>query len=387
MTDGPTPQDVSTPPTPSRWRSVATRLVVVAAIVGVISMVVAAVRTTTTTSSAGSGCAIMSDSIGLYPGSNLTLLGVTIGHVTKVSPDNGSVRVDFDVDSGVRFPVDVAAVTTSDSIVTDRRLEIPTPYVGGATWDLARCIPLDRTRTPKSISASFEAFDKLAAQLTDVAGRGPAQQQAVGNALASVDDALKGSAEDFNKAVQGLARVIGDPALRDSQLRSLVVNGRQLTDFFVEHWSDVQSAVDNVGKFSIALGALTRELNPALERVTRVIPELTTVLQRYGPVLLKLLDLITPLVQQLPTDQIVALLKLLPPVMSALRAQAQDTRPGLAVAVRAPTVRVRAPVASSAPTCAALNRAMPGSCRTVPGAADRLDTKLLQLVLGSAGVR
>ena len=186
--------DTTATPHPSRGRTLATRLVVVAAIVAVISLIVAAVRTTDSSSS-GSGCAIMSDSIGLYPGSNLTLLGVTIGHVTKVAPDNGAVRVDFDVDGGVRFPANVSAVTTSDSIVTDRRLEIPTPYVGGPTWDTARCIPLDRTRTPKSLSQSFDAFDKLSSQLTDVAGRSPEQQQAVGNALADAGfDATKPTA-------------------------------------------------------------------------------------------------------------------------------------------------------------------------------------------------
>lgn len=379
--------DAAAQPAPSRWRTVAARTVIVAAIVAVIAMVVAAVRTTEDSSPSGSGCAIMSDSIGLYPGSNLTLLGVTIGHVTRVAPDNGAVRVDFDVDGGVRFPADVSAVTTSDSIVTDRRLEIPTPYTGGPTWDTARCIPLDRTRTPKSLSQAFDAFNRLSSQLTDVTGRTPGQQQAVGNALADVDDALKGSAEDFNRAVQGLSRALGDPALRDSQLRSLIVNGQQLAQFFVERWPDVQSAIDNVGRFSIALGELTRELNPALERVTRVVPQLATTIQRYGPILLKVLELITPLVELLPTDQIVALLKLLPPVMSAIRAQAQDTQPGLAVSVAAPTVRVRAPMSASAASCAVVNRLLAGSCRPVAGAPDRVDTKLLQLVLGSAGRR
>ncbi|GAA2052611.1 MlaD family protein [Williamsia deligens] len=371
----------------SRWRTVASRIVVVAAIIGVIAVVVAAVRTTEATSSR-SGCAIMSDSIGLYEGSNLTLLGTAIGHVTKVSPDNGAVRVDFDVDSDITFPADVSAVTTSDSIVTDRRLEIPTPYTGGPTWDTARCIPLERTHTPKSLSQSFDAFDKLSSQLTDVAGRAPGpQQQAVGTALADVDNALRGSAEDFNRAIRGLSQALGDPALRDEQLRSLISNGRQLADFFVQRWPDVQSAIDNVGKFSIALGELTRELNPALERVTRVVPQLADAVQRYGPVLLKVLELITPLVELLPTDQIVALLKLIPPVMSAIRAQAQDTRPGLAVSVALPTVRVRAPISSSTAGCAALNKLLAGSCRPVAGAPDRVDTKLVQLVLGSVGAR
>ncbi|GAA1898033.1 MlaD family protein [Williamsia serinedens] len=378
--------DTTAPPTSSRWRTVAARTVIVAAIVAVIAMVVAAVRTTDSSPS-GSGCAIMSDSIGLYPGSNLTLLGVTIGHVTRVGPDNGAVRVDFDVDGGVRLPATVSAVTTSDSIVTDRRLEIPTPYTGGPTWDTSRCIPLDRTRTPKSLSQAFDAFNRLSSQLTDVAGRTPGQQQAVGNALADVDDALRGSAEDFNRAVQGLSRALGDPALRDSQLRSLIVDGQQLAQFFVDRWPDVQSAIDNVGKFSIALGELTRELNPALERVTRVVPQLATTVQRYGPILLKVLELITPLVELLPTDQIVALLRLLPPVMSAIRAQAQDTQPGLAVSVAAPTVRVRAPMSASAASCAVVNRLLAGSCRPVAGAPDRVDTRLLELVLGSAGRR
>ncbi|KQR97544.1 hypothetical protein ASG12_16705 [Williamsia sp. Leaf354] len=373
-----------TPQAPSGLRRWATRSVIVVAIVAVIAGCVAAVRASDDASST-SGCAIMSDSIGLYPGSNLTLLGVTIGRVTGVAPSNGHVRVSFSMDSATKLPADVSAVTTSDSIVTDRRLEIPTSYVGGATWDTRNCIPLERTHTPKSLSEAFSAFDKLSAQLTDAGGRSPEQQQAVRTALASVDDSLKGTAEDFNRAVQGLGAALGDPQLRDTQLRSLITNGQQLADFFVQRWPDVRLAVDNVGKFATALGDLTRELNPALVRLTSVVPKLASNLQRFDPILFTLLGLITPLVELLPTDQIVALLKSLPPVMSALQAMAQDKQAGLAITIKPP--RVRVPVASAGVTCAALNRALAGSCRPSPGARESVDTDLVALVLGSGGIR
>ncbi|MBJ7288758.1 MlaD family protein [Williamsia sp.] len=374
----------STVPASSGWRRHATRAVIVAAIVAVIVATVAAVRAEDDSSNR-SGCAIMSDSIGLYEGSNLTLLGVTIGRVTGVTPANGHVRVNFSMNSDVKLPANVSAVTTSDSIVTDRRLEIPTSYVGGATWDTANCIPLERTRTPKSLSEAFSAFDKLSAQLTDVGGRSPGQQEAVRTALASVDDSLKGTAEDFNRAVRGLGAALGDPQLRDTQLRSLISNGQQLADFFVQRWPDVQLAVDNLGKFAQALGQLTRELNPALVRLTSVVPKLASNLQRFDPILFTLLGLITPLVELLPTDQIVALLKSLPPVMSGLAAMAQDKQAGLAIKVAPP--RVRVPAASAGATCAVLNRVLSGSCTPSPGAAGSVDTELVALILGSGGIR
>ncbi|MBT0566575.1 MlaD family protein [Williamsia sp. CHRR-6] len=361
-----------------RWWPAGSRLVV---LVAVLALVVAAAgyvwgrevhRTT--------GCAEMPDAIGLYPGSNLTLRGVKIGSVTSVRPAGGHVRVGFEMDSSVRLPADVSAVTTSDSIVTDRRLDFPISYVGGPRWDTARCIPLGRNRTPKSLSATFSAFDTFATQLTS--DRNPGGATVIGDTISTVDKGLAGTATDFNRAVKGLSAALGDPAQRDDQLMSLVRNGARLSGFFVENWGDVQSAIDQLGNFGTSLGDITRALNPSIVQITEVLPKLIDSIKRYRPYLTGLLDLVVPLAQSLPTDKVVGFVRMLPGITAAMNAIAADPRSGLSVQVVAP--RVRVPVAAPAAACVVINTLAPASCRVSPGS-PAVDTSLVALLLRSVG--
>ncbi|GAB26088.1 Mce family protein [Gordonia polyisoprenivorans NBRC 16320 = JCM 10675] len=191
-----------------------------------------------------SGCADMADAVGLYPGNDVTMRGVRIGSVTAVSPQAGHVVVRFTLDTPVDFPADVSAVTTSDSIVTDRHLEIPSGRTTGAAWDLRRCIPLARKHTPTSVSAAYAAFDKLASQVTAAASESGERRELVRDSMNRVDATLRGTGADFNAAIAGLAAALGDPGLRDQQLRSLLTNVGELTDFFVQRLPDLQPRTD-----------------------------------------------------------------------------------------------------------------------------------------------
>lgn len=330
------------------------------------------------------GCAEMADSIGLYPGNNVTLLGVKIGTISDIKPEKGHVRIDFDVNDGVEFPSDVSAVTTSESIVTDRRLEISESYTGGPRWDLSRCIPLDRTHTPKSISAAYASFDKLAHEITTASVQSPQQAKVVRTAMTTLDDSLTGSSGDFNSAVKGLAEALGDPALRDTQLRSLLTNAESLTDFFVERWPDIASGLDHLGEFAVTFDEWFSVLNPTVVDVTALTPSLLRLIRTYSPMVFGILDKVVPLTDDIPVDTIVGALQKLPPVSAGLkRLVAADSGP-LPVKVAPP--RFAVPATSNSRTCAAVNRALPRSCKPDP-AAGGIDLRLVELVLGSVAPR
>ena len=97
-----------------------------------------------------------------------------VGKVTEITPKGGYVEVEFTVDGDVKVPADVQAVTISNSILTDRQIELTPPYRGGPTLENHDTIGLNRTKTPVEFARVLDVLDKLSASLRgDGTGDGP----------------------------------------------------------------------------------------------------------------------------------------------------------------------------------------------------------------------
>ena len=75
------------------------------------------------------------DMAGLYPTNDVQVLGMKVGSVTKVTPKNGYVEVDFTVDKNVKIPADAMAVTLQTSILAERSVELDAVLPGRGSGD------------------------------------------------------------------------------------------------------------------------------------------------------------------------------------------------------------------------------------------------------------
>ncbi|GAA1480794.1 hypothetical protein GCM10009624_12340 [Gordonia sinesedis] len=357
-------------------------LIAVVLAIALIASMSAATAVVTGQRSGPTGCAEMTDAVGLYPGNDLTMRGVRIGSITDIAPQNGHVVVRFRLDDDIAFPADVSAVTTSDSIVTDRRLEIPSGRISGPAWDMRRCIPLSRTHTPRSVSEAYAAFDKLSREVTDAAASSPQQRQLVRDAMNSVNDSLRGTAGDFNDAIRGLAAALGDPALRDTQFRSLLTNVDALTGYFVERWPDLRLGLTKLGEFAETFDAWFSTLNPAIVETTALTPTLLRLIRTYSPLVFGILDALMPILDRIPVQTIVDILRKIPPISAGLQRIVSAGAAGSGIPVAPPRFRVTA----SDGVCAQVNAVLRGGCAP-SGDAGRVDVDLLRLVLSSVGGR
>lgn len=107
-------------------------------------------------------CAVMPDAVGLYVNNPVTQMGMQIGKITAITPENLSARVDFVVTEKRPLPSHVKAVIRSDSLLADRSLELVGNYQGGTQLPADGCIPLGRSFTPKSLSEVIGASTKFA---------------------------------------------------------------------------------------------------------------------------------------------------------------------------------------------------------------------------------
>ena len=172
---------------------------------------------------------------GLYVNNTVAVLGMPVGKVTNITPKSGYVEVEFTVDRGVKIPADAQAVTVSNSILTDRQIELTPPYRGGPTLADHDTIGLPRTKTPVEFARVLGVLDKVSASLKgDGNGNGPVAD--VINSGAAIVD---GNGEKIKGALDQLSNALRLSADGGAQTRD------QLTTIVRNLSSLMQAAADN----------------------------------------------------------------------------------------------------------------------------------------------
>ena len=191
------------------------------------------------------------DSVGLYVGNAVSVLGMPVGKVTSIVPNGSYVEVRLEIGDGVDLPADVQAVTVSTSVLTDRHIELTPVYRGGPKLRNGDVVGLARTRTPVEFDRTLAMVDKLSLTLSgDGQGHGPlADLVNIGdkittgngpNIKATLDElaqALRLGADngtqtkkDIQAIATNLAELTQAAADNDSAIREFGSNIRQLSD-------------------------------------------------------------------------------------------------------------------------------------------------------------
>ncbi|WP_341257919.1 MlaD family protein [Gordonia malaquae] len=325
-------------------------------------------------------CADFTDSVGLYVGNQVALMGLSVGRVESIEPRDGGVRVRMAVERDLELPADVGAVVIDSSIVADRRVEFSAPYRSGPLFDGGQCIPVGRTKTPRGVSEGFAAADRL---LTDVLGPDASlpslgRTDDLAQVMKGVDRNFGGTENEVVRILQRMVAAQGDPQQTDAQIRRLLDNSETLMAEASSRWPDLARVIATIDDSGRALTGFSEEFAGALASAVRFVPVLGRNLDRYGDRVLSLLDLATPWV------------RLLAPFATRL-AQAVAQLPGLATATdslfdaETGALRVRwTPPVVSLPRDAA-----PGVCAVLSKRPDcvpkaRAGEGLISMILGAA---
>lgn len=338
-------------------------------------------------------CAEFTDGVGLYPGNKVQLLGIDVGVVTAVTNKPDYVKVDFTVSKDVDLPADVGAVTFSQSIVTDRHVELTKPYSGGPKFTGSQCIKLDSTKTPLGISETFSAADHLIDTLLGTeAGQDPSKSsgaQAINDTLAVVSKSLEGTGPGLNQTLRDLVTILGDPHELDDGARQLVDNGELLTSTLLANWGNVATALVTLPGSLAMIQGLADGFGSALHHLAHALPILVDALNRFAPrVYNNITDKLVPFVRDVLnayTPNIVGSINSLPQLTNWLHDQYYPAMGTHNVTYLPPQVAVSPPQASA--ICSVLReRKTPGSdAACAPGtASDPVTLGLTDLILGNA---
>ncbi|MBK5307918.1 MAG: MCE family protein [Frankiaceae bacterium] len=245
----------------------------------------------------------------VYAQSDVSVLGVKIGRITRVQPEGRQVRVDFEYDAKQRIPAEAFAVFVEPTLVADRALQLAPVYESGPVLEDGAVIPIARTAVP----IELDEFNKNLSRLSEALGpNGANRDGAVSRAVAVGADNLRGNGAALNKTLTGVSDVMTTLDRNKDALFDTIQNLQLFTTQLGQHDADTRefttrladvsaqlagerdafaSAVKELGTALDVVGTFVREHRDALASDLAQLSRVTTILARQRVLLGRIADI------------------------------------------------------------------------------------------------
>lgn len=214
---------------------------------------------------------------GVYPGTEVRILGVKVGKVTKVTPQGNVVEVKMAYDAKYKVPAGAQAVIIVPSLVADRYVQFTPVYRGGAALPDGATLSLSNTAVPVELDDANQAVNDLTKAL------GPNGANANGSLsrlLSTSAQTLDGQGADFKQTLQDLSevsRVLSDNRGNTTQTiqnlakitQAMAASDRQIR-LFSQNLASVSSTLNSE---KTELRAAVKSLSVALREVSNFVKE------------------------------------------------------------------------------------------------------------------
>ena len=216
--------------------------------------------------------------VSVYEGSDVRVLGVAVGTVTRVEPTGTDVEVTMTYDSEVRLPEAARAVIVAPSVVGDRYVQLTPAYPGtGAVLPDGAELGVERTSVPLELDQVYDSLDRLSVALGP---RGANRDGALSDLLAVTAENFGGQGATFRQTVRDVARLsetlagnkeelFGSVRALEGFMGTLAENDRTVRRFN-QSIADVSTMLDGERE---ELVAATRNLSVALTSVKEFVEE------------------------------------------------------------------------------------------------------------------
>ena len=205
--------------------------------------------------------AFFTETVGLYPGSDVRVLGIPVGTITDVVPLGDRVRVEMSIDDDYDIPADADAVVLAPSLVSDRYVQFAPVYDGGPKMQDGAQVPLERTAIPVELDAVYGALDELSAALgPNGANKNGALSDLVDTGAANLD----GNGEALNRTLTGFSKAVRTLAENRDDLFGSLDNLQTFTSALASIDAQVGQFNDNMAAVSEQLAGEREDLKSAI---------------------------------------------------------------------------------------------------------------------------
>jgi phospholipid/cholesterol/gamma-HCH transport system substrate-binding protein len=202
--------------------------------------------------------------VGIYPGSDVRVLGVRIGEVKKITPEGGRVRVELEYDKGRRVPAGAEAAIINSSVVSDRYVQLLPVYRKGPVLRDGDVIPEARTAVPVELD---RIFDSLHTTSEALGPKGANKEGSLSRLLGVSADNLEGQGENLNQTVEDLSLAVTTLSDGRGDLFGTVRNLQVFTAALAADDKDVRSFNSSLAKVAKQLAGERKDLAAALRHL------------------------------------------------------------------------------------------------------------------------
>jgi phospholipid/cholesterol/gamma-HCH transport system substrate-binding protein len=208
--------------------------------------------------------------VGLYPGSDVRILGVRVGQVDTVVPEGDHVHVTFSYDAKYRVPSDAKAAIVAPSLVSDRYVQLLPVYTSGPALAAGTRIPLERTAVPVELDRVSQSLDDLMVALgPDGANKQGALSQLLETSAANLD----GNGTKINGTVHDLSTALSTLSGSREDLFGTVKNLQSFTSMLATNNDQVRRLNSDLATVAVQLSAERDDLKSALKNLGVAVDE------------------------------------------------------------------------------------------------------------------
>ncbi|MCK5892090.1 MAG: MCE family protein [Aeromicrobium sp.] len=214
--------------------------------------------------------------VGVFVGSDVKVMGVTVGRVESLEPQPDGVEVTMTYDADLDLPSDVKAVIVAPSVIADRYVQLTPAYVEGPVLADGARLDLDDTAVPVELDRSFEATQEL----VDALGPDGANAEgALSDVLAVGAATLDGQGEDIGTSIDALADLSQVAADGSDDLSSTISGLSTFTGTLAEHDTALSGLITDLASLSTSLAADDDNLDLLLQTLSGALGQVATFVQ------------------------------------------------------------------------------------------------------------
>ncbi|MGZ6801398.1 MAG: MCE family protein [Mycobacteriaceae bacterium] len=211
--------------------------------------------------------------VGLYPGSDVRILGVKVGTVDDVVPEGDKVLVTFEYDAKYRVPASAKAAVEAPSLVSDRYVQLFPAYTSGPVMQSGAQIGLDRTAVPVELDRISQSLDQL---LVALGPTGANKNGAFQDLLHTGAQNLAGQGQNLHDTTHSLSLALQTLSGGRNDLFGTVKNLQSFTTMLATNDGQVRRLNSDLANVSVQLDGERGDLAAALKNLAIALNEVSS---------------------------------------------------------------------------------------------------------------
>ena len=257
--------------------------------------------------------AYFTDTLALYPGDKVTIMGVQVGQIESIEPAGDKMKVTFDYENKYKVPANATASILNPSLVASRNIQLSPAYTGGPVMEDDAVIPIDRTQVPVEYDELRDSINRI---LTDLGPTPDQPRGPFGDIIDSAADGFAGKGEQLNRTLNNLSEALFALNEGRDDFFSVVKSLALFVNALYQSDQQFVALNDDLAEFTNAFTNTDREVANALQDLNQLLSTTRAFLDENAEVLTtdinNLAETTTAILQPEPRDGLETALHVFP---------------------------------------------------------------------------